>query len=69
MIQDDSVKIDRKRLVIKPNAIVGYKGNKYKIINILNAKDVVIANLESARSLQVNIRELSVLSEDNSVVF
>ena len=38
MIQDDSVKIDRKRLVIKPNAIVGYKGNKYKIINILNEK-------------------------------
>ena len=66
MIQDDLVKIDRNRLVIKPNAIVGYKGDKYKIINILNAKDVVIANLESARSLQVSIRELSVLSEDNS---
>ncbi len=66
MIQDDLVKIDRSRLVIKPNAIVGYKGDKYKIINILNAKDVVIANLESARSLQVSIRELSVLSEDNS---
>ncbi|GAB3054611.1 DDE-type integrase/transposase/recombinase [Acinetobacter apis] len=66
MIQDDSVKIDRKRLIIKPNAIVGYKGNKYRIINILNTKDVVIANLESARSLQVSIRELSVLSEDDS---
>lgn len=67
MIQDDLVKIDRKRLVIKPNAIVGYKGDNYKIINILSSKDVVIANLESARSIQVSISELSVINGDNDL--
>ena len=67
MLQNDSVKIDRSRIVIKPNAIVGYKGEKYKIINILSASDVVIANLESARSLQVSISELSRLGEDENL--
>lgn len=67
MIQDDLVKIDRNRLVIKPNAIVGYKGDNYKIINILSSKDVVIANLESARSIQVSISELSVINGDNDL--
>lgn len=67
MIKDDLVKINRNRLVIKPNAIVGYKGSKYKIINILSAKDVVVSNLESARSIQVSISELSVLNEDDDL--
>ena len=66
MIENDSVKIDRKRLIIKPNNVVNYNGSKYRIINILNSEEVVISNLESARCIQVNIRNLSVVdSEDN----
>ena len=40
MIENDSVKIDRKRLIIKPNNVVNYNGSKYRIINILNSEEV-----------------------------
>ena len=66
MIENDSVKIDRKRLVIKPNAIVGYKGSKYEVINILSSDDVVISNLESTRSIQVSISNLTVIDVDDN---
>ena len=66
MIENDSVKIDRKRLVIKPNAIVGYKGSKYEVINILSSDDVIISNLESTRSIQVSISNLTVIDVDDN---
>ena len=66
MIENDSVKIDRKRLVIKPNAIVGYKGSKYKVINILSSDDVVLSNLESPRSIQARISDLTVIDLDDN---
>jgi len=66
MIENNSVKIDRKRLVIKPNVIVGYKGSKYEVINILSSDDVVISNLESPRSIQVSISDLTVIDVDDN---
>lgn len=66
MIENDSVKIDRKRLIIKPHTIVGYNGSKYKVINILNSDDVVISALESARCIQVCISDLTVIDEDGN---
>lgn len=66
MIENDSIKIDRKRLIIKPHTIVGYNGSKYEVINILNSDDVVISALESARCIQVCIRDLTVIDEDGN---
>lgn len=58
MIQTDVVDIDRSRLIIKPYALVQYKGKLYKIINIISSDDVVISELDSNRSLQVIINDL-----------
>ena len=49
MIQTDVVDINRTRLIIKPYALVGYKGKQYKIINIISSDDVVISDLDSSR--------------------
>ena len=49
---------------LKPNVVVGYEGNPYKIVNVLNANDIVISSLDSVRSLQVNSKSLTVLREN-----
>lgn len=62
MIQADVVDINRSRLIIKPYALVGYKGKQYKIINIISSDDVVISDLDSSRCLQVSIKDLKVVN-------
>lgn len=62
MIQTDVVDINRTRLIIKPCALVGYKGKQYKIINIISSDDVVISDLDSSRCLQVSIKDLKVVN-------
>ncbi|MCJ1501881.1 transposase, partial [Acinetobacter baumannii] len=37
MIESNAVSIDRSRITLKPNVVVGYEGNPYKIVNVLNA--------------------------------
>ncbi|MEA3651377.1 transposase, partial [Acinetobacter baumannii] len=54
MIESNAVNIDRSRIILKPNVVVGYEGQPYKIVNVLNANDIVISSLDSVRSLQVN---------------
>lgn len=61
MIESNAVNIDRSRIILKPNVVVGYEGQPYKIVNVLNANDIVISSLDSVRSLQVNARSLTVL--------
>ncbi|OHC25297.1 MAG: transposase [Pseudomonadales bacterium RIFCSPHIGHO2_12_FULL_40_16] len=65
MVQADTVSIDRSRLIVKPNVIVNYEGQPYKIVNVLNANDVVITCLESARTLQVSIDTLALFEADS----
>lgn len=67
MIDRESVKIDRKRLVIKPNTVISYKDCKYKIVNIISFDEVVISDLETARSIKVNISDLQVVDEDENI--
>lgn len=61
MIESNAVNIDRSRIILKPNVVVGYEGQPYKIVNVLNANDIVISSLDSVRSLQVNARSLTIL--------
>ncbi|MGM7372760.1 transposase, partial [Acinetobacter baumannii] len=56
MIESNAVNIDRSRIILKPNVVVGYEGQPYKIVNVLNANDIVISSLDSVRSLQVIAR-------------
>ena len=60
MIESNAVSIDRSRISLKPNVVVGYEGKPYKIVNVLNANDIVISSLDSVRSLQVNAKSLTV---------
>lgn len=32
MIESNAVSIDRSRITLKPNVVVGYEGNPYKIV-------------------------------------
>ena len=66
MIESNVVSINRSRLTLKPNVIVGYEGQPYKIVNILNANDIVISSLDSVRSLQVNAKNLTVFDAENT---
>ncbi|OVM98623.1 transposase, partial [Acinetobacter baumannii] len=62
MIESNAVNIDRSRIILKPNVVVGYEGQPYKIVNVLNANDIVISSLDSVRSLQVNARSLTIFN-------
>ncbi|MBF9276799.1 transposase, partial [Acinetobacter baumannii] len=67
MIESNAVSIDRSRITLKPNVVVGYEGNPYKIVNVLNANDIVISSLDSVRSLQVNSKSLTVFEGENTL--
>ncbi|EOR04435.1 MULTISPECIES: Mu transposase C-terminal domain-containing protein [Acinetobacter] len=65
MVQADTVSIDRSRIILKPNVIVKYEGQPYKIANVLNANDIVISSLDSVRCLQVSADCLQVFEAEN----
>ncbi|HGP3357655.1 helix-turn-helix domain-containing protein, partial [Acinetobacter baumannii] len=67
MIESNAVNIDRSRIILKPNVVVGYEGQPYKIVNVLNANDIVISSLDSVRSLQVNARSLTIFNGGNTL--
>ncbi|APR71610.1 hypothetical protein AHTJS_15520 [Acinetobacter haemolyticus] len=66
MVQTDTVSIDRSRIILKPNVIVKYDGQPYKIANVLNANDIVISSLDSTRCLQVSADSLQVFEPENN---
>ena len=68
MVQTDTVSIDRSRIILKPNVIVKYEGQPYKIANVLNANDIVISSLDSTRCLQVSADSLKVFEPENNQI-
>lgn len=61
----DSVTIDRSRILLKPNVIVEYEGQPYKISNVLNYNDIIITSLSSSRCIQVSASNLTLFSAEN----
>lgn len=39
MIESNAVNIDRSRIILKPNVVVGYEGQPYKIVNVFSVHD------------------------------
>lgn len=65
MNQSESISIDRGRVTLKPNVIVSFDGKPYKIVNILNSSDIVIASMDSAKCLQVDAKNVTIYDADN----
>ncbi len=67
MIESNAVNIDRSRIILSQMWLSVMRGQPYKIVNVLNANDIVISSLDSVRSLQVNARSLTIFNGGNTL--
>ena len=61
------IKLDRSRIIIKPNSYVKYKNNNYKITQILNFDEVVGIDIQNKKAKLLPIKELSSIEPSKKI--